>query len=145
MDKENSLRIFPVFMKRHIQCPPNEARAEEVEVYRICKTGCIEQASFLPSYLEYEKNGCLDRLDLNDVGSYSLSCFAKARDARNKLIFFTKKEPRAIAAKGITSADCGVIQRTRERKKTRDSHIDWWLYENAEPWKYFKEENVLQR
>ena len=128
-----------------MQCPPIEARAEEVEVYRICKTGEIDQASFLPSYIEYERNGCLDKLDLDDVGSYSLSCFSKIRDARNKLIFFTKREPKAIAAKGITSSDCGVIQRTRERRKTRDSHIDWWLYENAKPWKYFKEENVLQR
>jgi hypothetical protein len=46
LNKEISSRVFPVFMKRHIQCPTSEAQAEEIEVYRICKMGCIEQAFF---------------------------------------------------------------------------------------------------
>ena len=42
--------------------------------------------------------------------------------------FFTKREPRAIVSMRIASTDCELIQRTRERKNTGDSHIDWWLY-----------------
>ena len=130
-------------MREHNVCLPDGVREEELTVYRICKTGKVEPKSFLTSYEEYKNNGCLDMLDLCDVGSYSLSCFEKRRDARNKLIMFTKREPKAIASKGITSVTCGVIQRTKERKKKKDSHVDWWLYENAKPWMYFEESNVL--
>ncbi|KHM51654.1 hypothetical protein NZ47_09295 [Anaerovibrio lipolyticus] len=146
MNKNLAEKVFPAYMKNlDIICPPVEAKKEKIEVYRICKTGKIEERSFLPTYIEYEEKGTLTFLDLNDVGAYSLSCYEKKRDARNKLIFFTKKTPKPIAAVGITSPDCGVVMRTKERKRTRDSHVDWWLYENSTPWKYFREANVLLR
>ena len=46
-------------------------------------------------------------------------------------------KPHKIAI-GTTEPECGLVQRTRERKgKKAKSHIDWWLYEGAEPYKYF--------
>ncbi len=42
-------------------------------------------------------------------------------------------------AKGVTHSSCGLSQRTKERiKKKKDSHVDWWLYEGAEPHKHFE-------
>ena len=32
----------------------------------------------------------------------------------------------------------GLAQRTRERIKKRDSHVDWWLYKDATPYKAFE-------
>lgn len=138
MDSMLAKKVFPCYMQK-IELP-SEAREEELTVYRICKYGKIDEESFLSSYEEYEKHGRLADLDLKDVSSYSLSCWGKIRDARRSLAFFTKKEPRAIAARGITSVKCGIIQRTKERKgRNAKSHIDWWLYQGAKPYEYFQE------
>ena len=138
MDSILAKKVFPCYMQK-IELPL-EAKEEELTVYRICKHGRVDAESFLSSYEEYAKQGRLADLDLQDVSSYSLSCWEKMKDARRSLVFFTKKEPRAIAAIGITSAKCGIVQRTRERKgKNAKSHIDWWLYQGGKPCEYFKE------
>lgn len=130
-------KVFPSYMTIDI---PEGACEQSIEVYRICKTGAVEKESFLSSYEEYEQRNDLDSLDLNDPGSYSVSCYEKRRDARRKLMFFTKKEPRAIPAFGKTEPSCGPCQKTRERiKGKKDSHVDWWIYQNVAPWLYFKE------
>ena len=36
---------------------------------------------------------------------------------------------------------CGVSCLTSEWKKKKGSHVDWWLYKDAAPWKYFEEVN----
>ena len=81
-------------------------------------------------------------LNLEDVGSYGMSCFYKKKDAKNMLALFTKRNPRAIASKGITACECGPIQRTNERKKTSKSHVDWWLYEGAKPHLFFEKVDI---
>ena len=41
-------------------------------------------------------------------------------------------------AKGYTEPSCGPSQRTKERdNKRKNSHVDWWLYKKAKPYKYF--------
>ncbi len=129
--------MFPPYLGDKV---PMEAKEQAIEVYRICKGGFVDKCSFLNTYEEYEQRGDLDRLDLTEPGAYSLSCYEKRRDARRKLMFFTKRNPKAIAACGTTEPRCGPCQRTRERIKTcKDSHVDWWLYCDATPWRYFKE------
>ena len=39
---------------------------------------------------------------------------------------------------GYTLPIYGVTQRTRERVKKRDSHVDWWLYKVATPYEAFE-------
>lgn len=128
---------FPSYMCVDV---PQGAKKQAINVYRICKSGAIDRESFMNSYEEYCKRNDLDSLDLTDPGSYSLSCFEKKRDARRKLIFFTKKNPKAIASYGRTEPCCGPCQRTKERDaQKKDSHVDWWLYCDARPWEYFRE------
>ncbi|MGN1144503.1 MAG: hypothetical protein ACI4SU_08025, partial [Anaerovoracaceae bacterium] len=47
-------------------------------------------------------------------------------------------------AEGVTKPVHGICLETKEWKKKlgikyKGSHVDWWLYENAEPWKEFEE------
>lgn len=42
-------------------------------------------------------------------------------------------------AKGETVGSCGPCQLTSEREERHDTHVDWWIYEKAEPHIYFHE------
>ncbi len=135
---EQTQKIFPQYMRT--VALPDGAKEENADAYRICKTGKVEEDSFLTTYAEYQRQNNLDALDLSDVGSFGISCWEKKRDAKRSLTFFTKKHPIAIASKGITNVDSGVIQRTKERNgKNAKSHIDWWIYQDATPHIYFEE------
>ena len=39
---------------------------------------------------------------------------------------------------GFTVPVYGLVQRTRERIKKRGSHVDWWFYKDATPYKAFE-------
>lgn len=137
MDIQEIEKKFPIgFPKEKL---PEGAKEESIEVYRICRTGAVEEKSFLPTYLDELSNTKENDGEDKEIGSYSLSTYEKTRDARQRLKFFRGKQPNAIAAKGVTDPDCGVVQRTKERTGTKSSHVDWWLYEGAEPHKYFYE------
>lgn len=143
MNKENAEKKFPLYMK-NIKLPEG-ARFEEIEVYRVCRTGKVEPESFLNTYEEMLQNSVQIRdLDLDDVKTYSMSCNSKEKDIKRKLYFFNKKQAGIpIVAKGITAIDCGKMQFTKEREKTSDkSHVDFWLYESAQPHLYFKEVQI---
>lgn len=118
---------------------PKGAKEENIEVYRICRSGKVEDASFLPAYLDEISKTKENENEIHEIGYYSLSVYEKIRDAKNKLKFFRGKQPSAIAAKGITDKSCGVTQRTKERTGKKDSHIDWWLYEDSTPHVFFSE------
>ena len=122
---------------------PNGAKEESIEVYRICRTGRVEAASFLPTYLDELAHTKENEDAPFDIGNYSLSTYSKENDAKRKLKFFRGKQPCAIVAKGTTDPSCGIVQRAKERTGTKSSHIDWWLYEGALPHTYFKEEPLL--
>lgn len=135
MDIKDIEKKFPAgFPKEKL---PEGAKEESITVYRICRTGAVEEKSFLPSYLDELSHTKENDGESEDIGFYSLSTYEKERDARRRLKFFRGKQPAAIAAKGTTDVSCGVVQRTKERTGQKDSHVDWWLYEGAEPHKYF--------
>lgn len=114
---------------------PEGAKEENIVAYRICRSGKVEAASFLPTYLDEISK--VKEIDDEDMGYYSLSVFEKASEAKRMLKFFRGKQPCAIAAKGVTDASCGMTQRTKERTGKKTSHIDWWLYEGATPHLFF--------
>lgn len=119
---------------------PDGAEEKSISVYRICRSGAVEPASFLPTYLdEISKVKEHDDEDI-DIGYYSLSTFEDEKDARKKLKFFRGKQPHAILSKGVTDPSCGPCQRTRERKSSKHvrSHVDWWLYRDATPHIFFE-------
>ena len=76
--------------------------------------------------------------DPADPSLYSLSTYEKPRDVKRFAITNSDiREPIKIAM-GYTEPSCGLVQRTRERTGRRTSHVDWWLYVDAEPYKYFE-------
>lgn len=119
---------------------PEGAKEENITAYRICRSGKVEAASFLPTYLDEISK--VKEIDDEDMGYYSLSVFEKASEAKRMLKFFRGKQPCAIAAKGVTDASCGMTQRTKERTGKKTSHIDWWLYEGAVPHLFFLETDL---
>lgn len=130
------LKKFPdYFEKYHI--PPEGAREQEIEVFRACITHKCDKESFTPTF-EKQNFVHLKDQDPFDPGIYSLSVYSKAKDLKR----FLKTNSRYLKphklAKGITYPKYGVCQRTSERTKRKNSHIDWWLYEGAEPYKDFE-------
>ena len=127
---------------------PKIATTIEREVYRACPTGKVEPASFVPSYLECNLNG-LSKEELENPSRYSLSVDIKYKSIKRflKLRSHDYQVPFVIA-KGVTSSECGKSALTKDYNGGKNkSHVDWWLYEHAEPYKYFKvvenEENVV--
>lgn len=134
-NKESKLeKFFPDYFARFEL--PAGAHAENIVVYRACKTGQCDCNSFLPSF---EENGCvyLEGDDPKDPGVYSLSTYEKPNDIK-RFVKLTSEygKPYKIAV-GETVPKYGLVQRTKERKKKAKSHVDWWLYRDAKPYNSF--------
>lgn len=128
----NPEKKFPAYFSNFKM--PEGCSEEAIEVYRACRTQKVEKASFLPSY---EDNGFSvpEGKDPADPIVYSLSTYEKAKDAKR----FLKFQPKHLIAVGKTEPCCGPVQRTKDRiRKCKSSHIDWWLYEDAVPYKHFR-------
>lgn len=142
LDKEKLAKKFPGDFP--IEELPDGAKEENIQVYRICRTGSVEPRSFLPSNIDPDIVHTKENDGEEDIiGKYSLSTYEKRRDARQRLRLFSRTTPAAIAAYGVTDPSCGLVQRTKERKQKKDSHVDWWLYKGAEPHKFFKAVDIL--
>lgn len=117
---------------------PTGAKEMEIEVYRLCTTGAVEPNSFLPTFLDPAQKDSKN-IDHNNISYYSLSTFEGENDILRIYKFFKqKRNPKTIIAKGATATSCGIVQRTAERTGQITSHVDWWLYENAEPHRFFQ-------
>ncbi|MBO5468968.1 MAG: hypothetical protein J6A03_04350 [Lachnospiraceae bacterium] len=137
-NKDRIERIFPDYFNQY-NIPPENAREESLEAYRACKTNRLERESFLPSY---EENGCqfIEEGEEEDPSTFSLSVYEKPRDVRRFAIVNSTIRPPYKIAKGRTYPVHGVVLRTREYKQgyKKSSHIDWWLYKDAEPYRDFE-------
>lgn len=128
-------RIFPDYFERFEL--PEGARSESIKVYRACKSGKCDRKSFLPTF---EENGFVvdDGADEKDPGQYSLSTYEKPTHVKRFAgVMYDIKEPCRIAM-GETNPIYGLVQRTKERKKCKSSHVDWWLYKEATPYMEFQ-------
>lgn len=137
MTIEEMQKRFPCYFKNFNYNIPPAAIEQEFVVYRACKTRNIEKASFLNTYEENGKNvisGC----SLEDPQQYCLSTYTKLKDIKRFVVVTGKYNPPFALAKGITSPTCGLSCKTSDWKATKNSHVDWWLYSNAEPWKHFE-------
>lgn len=125
-------RKFPTYFNNFVL--PEGAGENEFTVYRACKSGQVDTASFLCTY---EENGfhVSSNAAEDDPGEYSLSTYEKPRDVKRFAITNSEFRKPFMIAKGTTSPKHGVSQRTNDRKKgkKKTSHIDWWLYEGATP------------
>lgn len=133
---ERLKRLFPDYFERFDL--PEGAKPEKIEVYRACKTQKCDKESFTPSF---EEKGFkyLQGDNPRDPSLYSLSTAEKPKDIKRFVNLNSEyKKPYKIA-KGVTSEECGFVQRTKERiPSRRNSHVDWWLFKNAEPYKFFE-------
>ncbi len=136
-------RLFPDYFDRFNL--PEGAKPEKIEVYRACKTQKCDKESFTPSFeekgFEYHQDD-----DPSDPSLYSLSTAEKIKDIQRFVRIDSEyKKPYKIA-KGITSEECGFVQRTKERTSNkRSSHVDWWLFKDAQPYKFFEIINDLDK
>lgn len=137
MDRETATKVFPAYFKS-IKLPP-QARGQELAVYRACPTHKIEKASFLNSY---EENGfCVSPdMDADDPRQYSLSTYIALKDIKRFVVIDSRYQPPWLLAKGHTTREDGLSCKTKDWKKGyKSSHVDWWLYEGAQPWAAFEE------
>ena len=121
---------------------PKWAREQEIEVFRACATGKVDRESFLNSFeengFEIEAGGRKD-----DPQQYSLSTYTKFKDVKRFMTINSRYGIPHIIAKGITNPIHGICLETKEWKKNsgqkyKGSHVDWWLYESAEPFREFE-------
>ena len=133
-DEERVNRFYPKCFENFKM--PECAKEEEITVYRACKTGKCDCISFTPSYKERNLD---EESDLSNPGLYSLSTYEKPMHVKRFAKLTSEYNKPYTIAIGRTEPSCGEVQRTRERvvSKKNTSHVDWWLYENAKPHKYF--------
>lgn len=126
-------------------------KEESIPVYRVGKYGKNDATAFLNYYEEVERGLKVVRNKeqsmrryREDFDSLSVSCYEEKSDIEDYYKITLKENyPERILLFGSTNPQDGMCHRTKERKKNHtDSHVDWWLYRDAEPWRYFKVEEA---
>lgn len=140
VNKEQAKKKFPSYFKNFEM--PKWAREQELQVYRACATQKADQESFLNSY---EENGFKISAggEIDDPQEYSLSTFLKFKDVKRFMTMDSRYGHPFKIAIGTTKPIHGICLETKEWKKNlgikyKGSHVDWWLYMKAEPYKEFE-------
>lgn len=119
--KEKYLKKFPAYYRTlPCNCPREGSLYEYSEfiAYRACLGIQVSEEDFL-SYYE------LGDIDKDwDASRYSVSLFTETTRIKGLL----KSSRYHSAAKGIVKHKNGPI-----RKSEKSGHVDWWLYEDANP------------
>ena len=120
---------------------PEGAIEDNKEVYRVIKYGILNRDSYIGTHEEILK-GLMPpgriRRDPSNPGTYSTSCYLEESECVHFLKLCMRHKPEALIAKGITAAECGPSQLTSDREPRNDTHVDWWIYKEAEPQYYFE-------
>lgn len=140
MNDKQAKKKFPSYFKNFEI--PKWAREQELVVYRACATGKADKQSFLNSY---EENGFQISAggEMDDPQEYSLSVYLKFKDVKRFMTMDSRFGIPFVIAKGITKPVHGICLETKEWKrnlgiKYKGSHVDWWLYDDAEPYREFE-------
>ncbi|OLN25952.1 hypothetical protein [Desulfosporosinus metallidurans] len=118
---------FPAYFPK--DCPPANAKPEELCVYRYCEGQSVTENDFLSYYQ-------IDPIKFKDnILAYGLSVLLdKQACVKGMKLPAIKKKFKSFAT-GITYIESGKIKRTPTNKI--QSHCTWWLYEGAKPETYF--------
>lgn len=138
MDIEHMKKVFPKYFSNFEYKIPDVAIEQEIEVYRACPTRKLERESFLNTY---EENGFKVAVghDPKDPQQYCLSTCTNLKDIKRFVVHVSKFREPFLLAKGHTTRKGGLSCITKKWKpKQRGSHVDWWLYNDAEPWLAFE-------
>lgn len=142
------MRRFPKCFPENFESEilPKEAQEKNIPVYRIIKHGKIDRDSFISTFEEMQRKmipSSKKARKLSDPGLYSTSCNIAYNEAEYALKMFMRHNPKAFIAKGETEKTCGPCQLTSDRdKKQKNTHVDWWVYEEANPQIYFKKVEI---
>lgn len=121
---------------------PKGAQENSRRVYRIIKYDDeINRKNFMSTYEEIQSKLMPrpKRYNENDPSIYSTSCQLDLPALRSLLACCMKHHPKAFIAVGTTEGSCGLSQLTAERNpEKKDGHVDWWVYADAKPHRYFK-------
>ena len=151
MSETNEKIFAEYFSKKVLDGIAEWGKSEAIPVYRVGKYGKNDDTAFLNYYEEVERGlkvvrnreACMDSYT-KSIDSLSVSCYENKEDIE-EYYKVTLKDiyPQRILLFGETIPQDGPSIRTKERKeKCKDSHVDWWLYRDAEPWKVFKVEEA---
>ena len=146
MTREEILLKFPSYVP--IDKMPDGAKLEKIKVYRLCKWGIIDRQAFYSNYEEVlylkmhikysEEQNWKDNIDMHSVStSESLKEIKRLKALKSRRTY-----PNSIIAEGFTNPECGLCQRTSERRepdKGNNSHVDWWVIIDTCPHECFKE------
>ena len=140
MNNKQAEKKFPLYFNNFEI--PEWAREQELEVFRACATGKVDRESFMNSFEEngykISKDG-----DEHDPQEYSLSTYIKFRDVKRFMVMDSRYGVPFVIAKGVTKPVHGICLETWEWKRNlgiiyKWSHVEWWLYTDAEPYKEFE-------
>ena len=123
---ENALS-FPAYFPEN--CPPDDAKAEELCVYRYCIGDTVIPEDFLSYYQMNPKKY------KNKILAYGLSVLLNKQDCIKGLKLPAIKKRYKSFASGMTFINTGWIKRTPNANNP--SHCTWWLYEGIDPSTYF--------
>lgn len=146
MTEEKLRKKFPSYFENFEI--PKWAEEQELLVYRACRTGEVDRGSFLNSYEEAGFKISMGA-DKADPKQYSLSTYLKFKDTKRFMTMTNEYGKPFVIAKGITEPMFGPClidkiwnAKRRENgekiKKSKNSHVNWWLYEDATPWECFE-------
>lgn len=125
--------------------PPGLSPAK-FPVYRLCLDGILNREAFLSTYeltlLGKRPKGEDWDEKLKDPETYSTSCYIKLNELKQSLKTLRRYHPSPIIVYGTASSAYGPLQKSKERTGKKTSHVDWWLYKNADPSGDFSEIEV---
>lgn len=141
-ERDDNMGDFPdIFPDNFVtEILPQKAEKVDRDVFRVIKSGIIDREGFISTYEEIKKGIIPPRkkLRMNDPKTYSTSCSIDYKEAKYVLSLIMRHHPAPVIAKGITSGSCGPSQETAEREGAQaGSHVDWWVYKDSEPQKFF--------
>jgi len=133
---DTQTKKFPSYFPPHV--PPENAKEENIRVYRACKTRKLDKISFTPSF---EENGhkCPNE-DTGNPSVYSLSTYESPKDVKRFVAMNSEYNKPFKIAVGNTLPKYGVVLRAKDKelgRKSKSSHVDWWLYDGVEPYNAF--------
>ena len=122
-------------------------------VYRISNYGGINRDAFLSTFLENHNKNLntnirdvyIENKENEDIGIYGTSLTSNFRKAKQLLKLMEKKHDGPILLVGNILPEYGMSMFTKDsktRKASNKYHIDWWLYESADPSKCFERVNL---
>ena len=125
------------------------------KVYRVALYGVIDRDTFLSTFEETKlpdmnlanRDMYLASLQNDyDIGDYSVSFYEKRQDARRILRLKKRNGEGPVLIHGMILPEHGLNIRTREstdpNRRTKDTHVDLWKYENVDMTNLFEIEEV---